>query len=523
MRLDGAGNPLESVPFEVTAGRASQQNPRAAWNGTSWLVVYESYDFGGTGYYRESLEALRVGSDGRVLDPEPIKIFNVTPVGATWAVASDGTSWVIAIQGTSASNDIIAVRGSSSGVLLDPGPRSLVPGTYDMRGGFHLAYAGGVFLLAYEESMTGHDPTSAIRFDAGLNPLDPAPYSLVGTPLSRLVSNGSNFYAVWNEQLPDWTMAVKGSRIGTNGQKLDGGGVNISGPNEPQSYTTTSVAWDGGNWKVTWGGPGGTRLARVLDPGGALVAGAGTGLTASAGNGSVQVARSDFVTSNYEVFTQHISSGNVAGPSRTLSLGAPSQLRVDIATSGSGSMMVYRSSTASRNRVLVQPLDAGGNPLTAQPIELDAAVSPDHENHPPVGETQEPVLQHLGARMAASVREQGAQSEHLTATRDPKGVMPSILRRLEHLHGARSDAVQPLDPASLREDRRPSTVESRRPRIVEPRQLRSFEGREAPRCARLAGGAVEREIGTERRGQRLPGWPRSAATTCLRGSAHGHS
>ena len=47
-------------------------------------------------------------------------------------------------------------------------------------------------------------------------------------------------------------------------------------------------------------------------------------------------------------------------------------------------MMVYRSSTATRNRVLAQPLDAAGNPLTAEPIELDAADSLDYPGYPAV-------------------------------------------------------------------------------------------------------------------------------------------
>ncbi len=396
LRFDASGNPLETVPFAIAAGPASQKNPRVSWNGTNWLVVFESVDFGGTGYYQASLEALRVAPDGHVLDPKPIKLYNMTPSGAVWAVASDGSGWVVANQGTSVNSDIVASRISSAGVLLDPGPRSVLPGTYYGRGDLQLVYAGGVYLMAYEESITGYDPTNAIRFDTGLNLLDAAPFAFAPSPLAGLISNGSGFYAVWTEQLPDFTIAVKGSRVGLNGQKLDGGGsgVNISGPNEPGGYATTSVAWDGSQWKVTWGSLTETRLARVssggqvLDPGGVLVAGATTGTSASAsasaGNGSVQLAWSDFVwvgqTGSYEVFSTHINSSNVADATRTLSIGAPAQLRSDVATSGSGYMMAYRSSATTRSRILAQPLDAAGNPLTAEPIELDA--STDAINYP---------------------------------------------------------------------------------------------------------------------------------------------
>ena len=44
MRFDAAGNQLDTVPFPIAAGPASQTRPRAAWNGTHWLVVFDSVD-----------------------------------------------------------------------------------------------------------------------------------------------------------------------------------------------------------------------------------------------------------------------------------------------------------------------------------------------------------------------------------------------------------------------------------------------------------------------------------------------
>ncbi len=390
MRFDAAGNAVDALPFPIAAGRASQELPRAAWNGTHWLVVFESYDLGGTGYYQKSLEAVRVAANGQVADARPIRIVNDTPVGGTWAVASDGAQWVVVNQGTPATGDLVASRISAAGVLLDPGPKSLVPGTYYLRGGIRLAYAGGVFLLAYEESMTGSDPTTALRFDGALHPLDPAPYGLLGSTIRGLAANGSGFYAVWNEQLPDFTMAVKGSRIGTDGKLKDPGGVLISGTHGPVAGTT-SVAWDGQNWKASWPAADGTRVARVsaagqvLDPGGVLLAAnVQAGVSASAGNGSLQLAWSTFAGTNEDVFTANVSASNVGGATRTVSLGAPSQMRPDVAMGSGGSMVVYRSSTAARNRVLAQPLDAAGNPLTTEPVELASADGTEYPGYPAV-------------------------------------------------------------------------------------------------------------------------------------------
>ena len=135
------------------------------------------------------------------------------------------------------------------------------------------------------------------------------------------------------------------------------------------------------NWRVTWGQLSTFWIARVnssgavLDPGSVAVAGVQTGRTAGNGAGALQVIWTVLTNNNSDVFTANISSGNVAGPNRPLSVGAPSQMRPNVATSGSGYMVVYRSSTDARSRVLAQPLDAAGNSLTAEPVQLDAGSS----------------------------------------------------------------------------------------------------------------------------------------------------
>ena len=88
VRLDLAGNVLDAIPLAIVAARRSNQNyPKVAWNGSNWLVVYQSVDVGGTGYYQDSLEAVRVSPTGQVLDAKPIKLHGLIPSGPSyWAV-----------------------------------------------------------------------------------------------------------------------------------------------------------------------------------------------------------------------------------------------------------------------------------------------------------------------------------------------------------------------------------------------------------------------------------------------------
>ncbi|TWT40447.1 Microbial collagenase precursor [Phycisphaerae bacterium RAS1] len=381
LRLDAAGNAIDAVPIAIAAGKAAQENPKVAWNGTHWLVVFESYDLSGTGYYyQKSMEAVRVAPSGAVLDSKPIKLFGLTPSGGSyWAMASDGANWVVVNQGSSTSGDIVAVRISAAGAMLDPPTRALVKATYYGRSNLKLAYAAGVFLLSFNDAyVNGTDDTKAVRFDGDLNVLDAALISLLPTPLSDLAANDAGFYIAWNRQEPNFSVVVAGSRVNTSGQKLDGNGVNLSGTTQPYAYAATAVAWDGIDWRITWGEYSTTWIVRVnasgqvIAPGSVAVPGVQTGPSAGTGQGAVQLVWTTYANGNNDIFGATILPSNAPGPVSAISVGAPRQQRSDVAAGDAGYMLVYFSATAAQVRVLAQPLNVNGDPLTASPIQLDA-------------------------------------------------------------------------------------------------------------------------------------------------------
>lgn len=373
MRFDANGAPLDATPIAIAAVPADQNFPQVAWNGANWLVLFESYTVSGTGgYYEKSLAFVRVSPAGQVLDPKPAPIYNALPITGQWALANDGVNWVVAFWGAAASGDLMALRISPDGVVLDAPARSLVPATYYMRFNLKLACASGSCLATFNEG----DATGAVRFDSNLNVLGGGLFTLLPTPAASLVSNGSQYYIVWQQQQPNFTQAVMGSRISAAGQKLDGNGIDISGLSYPDANTAIDLAWDGSQWKVTWGHGGVLRLARVsaggqvLDPGGVAVPGPNTGQTAATSAGGLQVVWTSYVNSDNDIATAFISSGNAAGPNSAASTGAPMQLRADVAAGSNGYMLVYQSNVSGQARILAQPLDAAGDPLTAEPVEL---------------------------------------------------------------------------------------------------------------------------------------------------------
>ena len=375
VRIDADGKLIDRVPIPVAQEKAMQNNPQVVWNGTNWIVFFESVDINGTGfYYQTSLEAVRVSAAGVVLDPTPIKIRNVTPAGTSWAAASDGADWVVAFQESDMSSALDLLRVTAAGSVLQ-GPTVVVPSTYFLRSNLRLAFANGVFLFTWAE----FSDTKALRFDSAFNVLDPAPKTLVaGHIVTDLTSDGTQFYAVWTQPV-SFVEQVAGSRISTAGVLLDGGGDIISNnASKPDAFAPPFVSWDGINFKVTWASNSKLFLARVspsgvvLDPGGFLIPGPMSGPTASVGGGTLQVVWSVLQKGEFDTLSAQINASNVPSHNLSIGIGAPAHTRSDVAVGATGAMIAFRSDVSGTNRIMAQPLDLNGQGLTRNPIQLDS-------------------------------------------------------------------------------------------------------------------------------------------------------
>ncbi len=377
-RIGADGRIIDRVPIAIAQGKAMQLNPQVVWNGSNWLVIFESVDVNGTGfYYQDSLEAVRVSAAGVVLDPVPIKIRNVVPAGSSWTAASDGTDWFVAFQESDMSSALDLLRITSAGVVLQ-GPKVAVSSTYFLRSNLRLAYANGVFLFTWAE----FSDTKALRFDPALNLLDPVPFTLVaGSVVTDLTSDGTQFYAVWIKPV-SFVDQVAGARISTTGAVLDPGGDVISNnASSPDGFTGAFVSWDGTNFRVSWSHSSNLYTARVsptgtvLDPGGVLIPGFGSGPTAATGTGSLQVVWSVLQSGEFDTLTGNVTASNTAGRNSPLGVGAPSQNRSDVAMGAEGAMFVFRSDIAGSNRIMAQPIALNGQSITRNPIQLDAGTN----------------------------------------------------------------------------------------------------------------------------------------------------
>ncbi|MCB0014926.1 MAG: hypothetical protein KDE34_23585, partial [Anaerolineales bacterium] len=161
--LDADGNPQSAQPFPISQAKGSQTVPRIFWNGSNWLVVFQTYMLSGTGfYYQQTLAAVRVSPTGAILDEQPIILFNTPISGTAWNMASDGTDWFITYQ----AEGIFVNKITADGQYQQPGTL-LVPQTYYQRSNLEMACVSGVCLLTFNDQVTA----GAVRFDTNLNVL----------------------------------------------------------------------------------------------------------------------------------------------------------------------------------------------------------------------------------------------------------------------------------------------------------------------------------------------------------------
>jgi len=122
------------------------------------------------GYYQNSLAAVRVAPNGQVVDAAPIRLYNFSPAGGAWAVASDGTDWVVVSETSDSNSSLKALRITAAGASRSPQSSCAVhflPA---------LPPAPGIRTGCSSFAWTDHDTTTlALRFDSALNVLDAGP------------------------------------------------------------------------------------------------------------------------------------------------------------------------------------------------------------------------------------------------------------------------------------------------------------------------------------------------------------
>lgn len=214
-RLDPNGVVLDAAPFTLATGQASPQGPKAAFDGTNWLVAWHR-NAGGTTTY--DIAGARIGKTGAVLDSPAIKISSEADYEYSPTVTFDGTDHLVSWH---TSTGVFGRKVGTDGKLV--GNRltlaSVAAGNYVYSA--TEAFDGTRHLVTWSayNGVNGVD-VFARRFDKTGAPLDAADLGVaVDTNYDdqpRVVSDGTDFLVAWSR-----SGVLTGARMNGNGALLD--------------------------------------------------------------------------------------------------------------------------------------------------------------------------------------------------------------------------------------------------------------------------------------------------------------
>ncbi len=233
----------------IQRGVNAQYGSSTAFDGSNYLVAWTDTRNGA-----EAIIAARVSPGGANLDPAGIPICTLGLHREYASVAFDGTNylvlWADGRRGDSA--DIYAARVTRGGSVLDPQGIPLVVG-----GDHHIfptaAFNGANYLLVWDDIIdVSMCAIRCVRISPEGRLLDTAVTICTATSawMPAVTANGPNWLVAWHDWRNGDFVGVYAARINADGQLLDSGGFAVGAGNEKQGCV--ALASNGTDYLAVW-------------------------------------------------------------------------------------------------------------------------------------------------------------------------------------------------------------------------------------------------------------------------------
>ncbi|MBN1208055.1 MAG: tandem-95 repeat protein, partial [Myxococcaceae bacterium] len=276
-RVSPTGAPVGSA-FVVSNATGNQGAPALAFDGTNYLAVWQDDRSSG----QNDIYASRISPAGTVLDVSGIVVSSTPQTQINPTVAFNGTSYLVVwedYRNLATSADLYGARLTPSGSVLDASGLPLIQAAANQSQP-SLARVGTQYLLAWHDLRADNQDVYAARVDEAGSVLDGSGVPVKVAPGNQyavaVATNGTDSLVTWNDGR---SLDIAGARVSAAGAVLDSGGFTIS--LSPNSETNAAVAFDGTHFLVVWQdnrGSGfdiyGVRVSAsgtVLDPSGLAI------------------------------------------------------------------------------------------------------------------------------------------------------------------------------------------------------------------------------------------------------------
>lgn len=238
-RVDPTGAVLDPDRIFIASGEWSLSNPKVAFDGTNYLVIWED---------AAGISGARVTPSGIVLDPGGIVITAAEEDQRFPAVAFDGANYMVVWQDGYLTYDIYGARVTPSGTVLDPGGMVIsdAAGTQQFPA---LAFDGTNYLVVWEDGAR----ISGARVTPSGEVLDPAGKLIAGGDGSQggpaIAFDGTNYMVVWQHE--DGTLSdIHGARVDQSGTVLDAMPIVVSSADGDQH--DVDLVFNGTDYVAVW-------------------------------------------------------------------------------------------------------------------------------------------------------------------------------------------------------------------------------------------------------------------------------
>jgi len=252
-RVDTSGVVLDSLAIFVCLVPFNQRHASVSFDGVNYFVVWDDYRrVTGSDIY-----GARVDTSGTVLDLDGVAVCTTSDYSSYPSVAFDGTNYLVVWQlqhGLGHKPDIYGTMVDTSGTVLHPSGIAVCTTDYWQEIP-SVAFGSNDYLVVWEDWRSG---TNADIYATRVSPsgaiLDPLGIliSMAGHPQwhASVASDGSDYLAAWEDWRSGTNADIYATRVSPSGAILDPLGILIS--MAADSQVSPSATFGGANYLVVW-------------------------------------------------------------------------------------------------------------------------------------------------------------------------------------------------------------------------------------------------------------------------------
>ncbi len=372
-RLNPTLSVLDPSGIDLSSTEGRNTRPSLAWNGSTFLVVYERNFWGGFNWEFQVI-GVRVAPNGTVLDPAGFDLGTATVLEPGPVVAWTGSEHLVATQysprGLYNPDQIGATRLDLAGVPLSPwAPPSVISTAASIQYSPAVAWNGSAYFVSWSE-LAPYAANLGVRVSASGAVVDPAPTQVANSfGAASLASNGSDFLLA---------LPTGAARVSSAGVPLDPQLLSLDGAS---SVADRATAWNGSSYLVAWASFSGDLVyaSRVTDQGVVLdqtplvVA-----LATSASNVAVASNGSDFLVTwanvrppgQLEVYAARVTAAGAALDSNGFLVGVGGNPAVG--WDGADYVVAWCGNSGTASGVVAKRVNELGLALDPSPLLLSA-------------------------------------------------------------------------------------------------------------------------------------------------------